>query len=64
MGSCLSTKNYSHNYYDNRHYNYYHNSIENRIQQFPKDSWPSTDKELRKKAEKYAASIENHRIQQ
>ena len=53
MGSCLSTKNYSHNYYDNRHYNSYHTStIENRIQLFPKDSWPSTDKELRKKAEK------------
>ena len=66
MGSCLSTKTY---YYDNRHYNNDYNSyhtsrIENRIQQFPKDSWPSTDKELRKKAEKYAASIENHRIQQ
>ena len=67
MGSCLSSKNYSHNYYDNRHYNSYHTStIENRILEFPAmDSWLSmSDKELRKKAEKYAASIENHRIQQ
>ena len=56
MGSCLSSSNYSHNYYDNRHYESYCNSrIENRIQ------YPSTDEE---RAEIFASRIENTRIQQ